>query len=104
MLQSRADDDLLIEQAWMALQQGETPDWQALNGWIRGHRQRITDALGLLAAADKLQRDPQCQPCREQLLAQLWPLLPVPATGVEPRTAPDAAGSAYLDAVSAVQP
>jgi hypothetical protein len=34
----------------------------------------------------------------------LWALLPAPAPAIQPRAAPDAAGQAYLDALSAPAP
>jgi len=38
------------------------------------------------------------------LRSLLWPLLPQPATSVEARVAPDAAGRAYLDALRDKKP
>jgi hypothetical protein len=45
-----------------------------------------------------------CEECRRQLRSLLWPLLPQPATSVEARVTPDAAGRAYLDALRGAKP
>lgn len=59
------------------------------------------DALGLVAAIDAVQRAPDDADAREALRAALWPRLPLPAAGVRPREAVDAAGAAYLEALQA---
>jgi len=84
---------------WQALDAHATPDLDAFDRWVHAHESTTGDALALLAATDRLRRDPTCDECRRQLRSLLWPLLPQPATVVQPRTAPDAAGRAYLDAL-----
>jgi hypothetical protein len=89
---------------WQALSDETTPDWAALNAWVRAHQATLPDALGLESAADRLQRDPSCRGCRAQLAALLWALLPPPAPAIQPRSAPDRGGQAYLDALSETPP
>jgi hypothetical protein len=89
---------------YRALADDAAPDWAALNTWLRAHQAVLPDALGLETAADRLQRDPACRSCRARLAAMLWALLPAPAPAIQPRAAPDAAGQAYLDALSAPAP
>jgi hypothetical protein len=98
-----ADDDATIPSQWQALADGARPDVAGLERWARAHQDDVPDALGLLSAVDALRRDPQCLPCREDLQARLWPLLPSPATGVVPRAEPDAAGAAWLEALTGRQ-
>ena len=68
---------------------------------MHAHAGHATDALALLAASDRVRREPACEDCRRQLRALLWPLLPQPAAAVALRRAPDASGRAYLDALAA---
>jgi hypothetical protein len=86
---------------WQALSDQTIPDWAALNAWVRAHQTTLPDALGLESAADRLQHDPSCGSCRAQLAALLWALLPAPAPAIQPRSAADRVGQAYLDALSA---
>ena len=86
---------------YRAAASGGVVDVTALQDWLHTHADAAPNALGLIAAADKLQRDPSCQSCRGELQSLLWPLLPPPPTAITPRSAADAAGSAYLDALSA---
>jgi hypothetical protein len=95
-----AQDTPLVE-FWQALDGDMTPQWAPFEGWVRSHQSTLPDALGLLSAIDRLQRDPRCTACRGQLRALLWPLLPPSATALRPRSLPDAAGSAYLRALAA---
>jgi hypothetical protein len=83
------------------LDRGAAPPWQEFEAWVHRHQSRLPDALSLLAAADRLEHDPRCGDCRAQLRALLWPLLPQPATALQPRSQPDAAGAAYLQALGA---
>ena len=55
----------------------------------------------MLAAIDRVHREPACDECRRQLQSLLWPLLPRPAAGIETRAAPNASGRAYLEALRA---
>jgi len=90
--------------AWQALQQGQAPDFDALQAWTHDHAEQLPDVLGLVAAEDQLRRDPGCTACRVDLEARLWALLPAPAAAVAARVAPDAAGSAYLDSLAGPTP
>ena len=91
-----ATDDSPIAGIWQSLHGEGTPDWTRLAAWARLHQSSLPDALGLLAAADRVQRDPACATCRAQLSSLLWPLLPPPGAALQPRRRPDAAGAAYL--------
>jgi hypothetical protein len=91
--------DAAITRLWQALATPTAPDWSAVQTWLRTHANNAPDALGVVAAIDKVQRDPTCAECRTQLRNLLWPLLPVPAATGAPRAAPDASGRAYLDAL-----
>lgn len=91
--------DPVIPATWDALGRGTPIDGPALRAWVRAHPAQVADALGLLAAVDRVERAPDCGDCRESLKALLWPLLPLPPSAVTPRLAPDAAGRAYLDAL-----
>jgi len=97
-------DDSPIAAIWHSLQDGGTPDWSRLDNWVREHQNTLPDALGLVAAADRVQRDPACARCRAELTGLLWPLLPAPGTALQPRRLPDAAGTAYLQALAAPSP
>ena len=92
-------EDGPIEAAWRSLEAGGTPDVAALEAWARSHRDALPNALDLISSADHVRSDPHCAPCRAALAAALWTHLPPPATAVEPRVLPDAAGAAYLDAL-----
>ena len=74
-------------------------DLQALTGWITEREAQLPQAIELLAAIDALAGDPSCEPCRHQLRALLWPMLPSPATATGPRASVGAAGTAYLEAL-----
>jgi hypothetical protein len=90
--------------AWQALDARGAPDLDALDRWVSAHAGAAGDSLALLAASDRARRDPKCEECRRQLRSLLWPLLPQPATSVEARVAPNAAGRAYLDALHGGRP
>jgi hypothetical protein len=98
---SQASDDSTILGIWQSLHGQGTTDWPRLTAWARQHQGTIPDALGLLAAADRLEHDPACATCRDDLERVLWPLLPRPGAALEPRREPDAAGAAYLRALDA---
>jgi hypothetical protein len=58
----------------------------------------VPDALGLKVALAELQSQPDCRPCRETVLRQLWPVLPnVPAVP-QSRNQPEA-NDDYLKAL-----
>jgi hypothetical protein len=85
---------------WQALDTHATPDFDAFERWLTTQKSSGDgDRLGLLAAIDRVRRDPACEECRRNLRSLLWTLLPQPAAGVPARTTPDAAGRAYLDAL-----
>ncbi len=88
---------------WQALDAHADLDMASLERWVRARASTLPDALALLAASDRVRHDPACAECRRQLRRLLWPLLPQPATAVESRIAPDAAGRAYLDALRDVE-
>ncbi|MEO7198733.1 MAG: hypothetical protein ABIY56_00805 [Dokdonella sp.] len=87
-----------------ALQHAQTPDWAAFEAWLRGQAADRPDLLEVWAASDAVQRDPTCLACRQRLQALLWPLLPLPASGVVPRATADPAGLRYLRALQAETP
>ncbi len=91
-------DGEALTHLWSALSDEGTPDWDAAETWLRANTARVPDALGVLAAIDRARREPGCTDCRNALRDLLWPLLPTPAAGVRLRSAPDAAGRAWLDA------
>ena len=84
---------------WHELDDRKAPDLDAFERWVHAHESTMPDALALLAAADRVRRELACEDCRRQLRSLLWPLLPQPATAVQPRIAPDVGGRAYLDAI-----
>ena len=88
---------------WQALDAHAELDMESLERWVRARSSKIPDALALLAASDRVRHDSACAECRRQLRSLLWPLLPQPATAVESRSAPDAVGRAYLDALRGVE-
>jgi hypothetical protein len=98
---TQSTDDSTILEIWQSLHGQGSADWHRLTAWTHQHESTIPDALGLLAAADRVQRDPSCATCRENLAKVLWPLLPRPAAALQPRREPDAEGAVYLRALAA---
>jgi hypothetical protein len=112
---SRRDDPLVAATApdptlaglWRALDdvppgeraQAPAVDFTALERWLRDNQARLADPLAFVAAIEALRADPDCVPCRRDLRALLWPLLPRPAATVPRRDDGDAAGRRYLDAL-----
>ena len=86
------------------MQRDELPDLEALLAWARTHERRLDDGLALIAAIDALARDPACVDCRAGLQGQLWAALPRSVPRATLRGTPDAAGSAYLDALATEPP
>jgi hypothetical protein len=74
-------------------------DLEALTKWIGERETELPQAIELLAAIDAWVMDPRCEPCRAQLQALLWPLLPAPAAAIVPRATAGATGAAYLEAL-----
>lgn len=96
------DDDAAISAAWSAVAANSQPDWSTLEQWLRQTQQDDATEEGLLAilqAMDALRADPQCAPCRQQLLAGLWSRLPIPPAGLHPRASVPAYTEAWLQAV-----
>ena len=67
--------------------------------WLRANQTRLADPLAFVAAIEALRADPACVPCRRDLRALLWPLLPRPAATVPRRDDGGDAGRRYLDAL-----
>jgi hypothetical protein len=75
---------------------------ESLAGWVGERETELPQAIELLAAIDALVMDPSCEPCRAQIQALLWPLLPSPAAAIGPRATSGASGAAYLEALESV--
>jgi hypothetical protein len=61
----------------------------------------LPDALDLAAAIEQLRIEPDCSDCRQRLRAQLWRALQRPLPQTMRRSAADAMGQRYLDALEA---
>ncbi|MGH8173589.1 MAG: hypothetical protein ACREPX_10595 [Rhodanobacteraceae bacterium] len=94
-------DDDVPAALWRELENPGATDLDPFERWVHAHASALPDSLTLLAASDRVRRDPACVECRVQLRNALWPLLSVPATAASMRIAPDAEGRAYLDAIGA---
>ena len=103
-LAARTPPDPAIVEAWQRLGDGDgTPDLDALATWQQRNAAFLPDALDLAAAIEQLRIEPDCRDCRQSLRAQLWRALQRPLPQVMRRTATDAMGQRYLDALE-VQP
>lgn len=103
-LAARTPPDPAIVEAWQRLGDGDgTPDLDALATWQQRNAAFLPDALDLAAAIEQLRIEPDCSDCRQRLRAQLWRALQRPLPQVMRRTAIDAMGQRYLDALE-VQP
>jgi len=102
-LASTVPGDAGVVELWRALDRPAPPDWDAAAQALAG-RGSAPDVLGVIAAIDRARRAPDCSDCRQQLRRALWPLLRTPPAASAPRAAPDAAGSAYLDALRTLPP
>lgn len=95
--------DATAADAWRALQERPGPTaplrLDALDRWVRDNRGRLQDPLALTAAIDTVRNEPDCRPCRARLRALLWTALDRPPPAVQRRTAPDARGRRYLEAL-----
>ena len=101
-LQPAQNPDSPVPGLWLALaDESRTPDLEPMSDWLETNADRLEDPLSLVAAIETLRAQPDCADCRQRLRALLWPLLPSPVAGVAERPEPDAAGQAYLDALSA---
>ncbi len=97
---SAQDGDARLTALYRAAASGDPVETAVLQQWLQTHPEAAPAAMGLLSAADRLRREPACQSCRDELLAGLWPLLPPPPTAIVRRSGADAAGAAYLQALS----
>jgi len=103
-LAARTAPDPAIVEAWQRLGDGDgAPDLDALATWQQRNAAFLPDALDLAAAIEQLRIEPDCSDCRQRLRAQLWRALQRPLPQVMRRTATDAMGQRYLDALE-VQP
>ena len=103
-LQPATRNDAEVRALWQALDPARpqpTPAFDAFDGWLRAHPERVGDPLALQEAMDMLRRQPRCTTCRERLRGLLWPLLAPPPARVPRRDAADAQGNRYLDALQA---
>lgn len=78
-------------------------DLESLARWVRERETELPQAIELLAAIDAVVMDPSCEPCRAQIQALLWPLLPSPAAAIGPRPTAGASGAAYLEALESIE-
>ncbi|WP_312706358.1 hypothetical protein [Stenotrophomonas sp.] len=99
-LAARTPPDPAIVEAWQRLGDGDgRPDLDALATWQQRNAAFLPDALDLAAAIEQLRIEPDCSDCRQRLRAQLWRALQRPLPQVMRRTATDAMGQRYLDAL-----
>ncbi|HIE5353658.1 TPA: hypothetical protein ACXNP2_000207 [Stenotrophomonas maltophilia] len=101
-LTARTAPDPAIVEAWQRLGDGDgTPDLDALAGWQQRNAAYLPDALDLAAAIEQLRIEPGCADCRQRLRAQLWRALQRPVPQATRRSAADAMGQRYLNALEA---
>ncbi|MEA9554574.1 hypothetical protein VC273_01125 [Xanthomonas nasturtii] len=104
-LDARTSPDPQPMALWQALgNAAPAQDAAALDAfarWLPAHETQLDAPLDLAAAAETLRATPDCASCRQRLRALLWPVLVRPPAAVQPRTAPDAGGQRYLDALHA---
>ena len=101
-LRPLAAPDQAIVQVWQQLADpASAPDLDALSQWLRRNEARLPDPLSLAAAIEALRIAPDCTDCHQALRAQLWRALLRPLPQVPRRSAPDAMGQRYLDALEA---
>jgi len=94
--------DQAIVQVWQQLADpASAPELDALTQWLRRMDARLPDPLSLAAAIETLRITPGCADCHQALRAQLWRALLRPLPQVARRSAPDAMGQRYLDALEA---
>ncbi|AWH27541.1 hypothetical protein [Stenotrophomonas sp. YAU14A_MKIMI4_1] len=99
-LAPRTPPDPAIVEAWQRLGDGEgAADLDALANWQQRNAAYLPDALDLAAAIEQLRIAPGCKDCRQRLRVQLWRALQRPLPQVMRRTATDAMGQQYLDAL-----
>ena len=101
-LAARTAPDPAIVEAWQRLGDGDgTPDLDALARWQQRNAAFLPDALDLAAAIEQLRIEPDCSDCRQRLRTQLWRALQRPLPQVMRRSAANAMGQRYLDALEA---
>ena len=101
-LAARTPPDPAIVEAWQRLgDDNGAPDLDALAAWQQRNAAYLPDALDLAAAIEQLRIEPDCIDCRQRLRAQLWRTLQRPLPQAMRRSAADAMGQRYLDALEA---
>ncbi|MEG0183570.1 MAG: hypothetical protein RR704_08970 [Stenotrophomonas sp.] len=101
-LAARTPPDPAIVEAWQRLgDDAGRPDLDALAQWQQRNAAYLPDALDLAAAIEQLRIEPTCNDCRKRLRAQLWRALQRPLPQPMRRSAADAMGQRYLDALEA---
>lgn len=101
-LTARTPPDPTVVEAWQRLgDEDGTPDLDMLAAWQQRNSAFLPDALDLAAAIEQLRIEPGCTECRQRLRAQLWRALQRPLPQVMRRSAADAMGQRYLDALEA---
>lgn len=101
-LAARTPPDPAIVEAWQRLgDDNGAPDLDALAAWHQRNAPYLPDALDLAAAIEQLRIEPGCSDCRQRLRAQLWRALQRPLPQAMRRSAADAMGQRYLDALEA---
>lgn len=101
-LAARTPPDPAIVEAWQRLgEDNGAPDLDALAAWQQRNAAYLPDALDLAAAIEQLRIEPDCGDCRQRLRAQLWRALQRPLPQAMRRSAADAMGQRYLDALEA---
>ncbi|MBN5081066.1 hypothetical protein JY424_15615 [Stenotrophomonas maltophilia] len=101
-LAARTPPDPAIVEAWQRLgDDNGAPDLDALAAWQQRNAAYLPDALDLAAAIEQLRIEPDCGDCRQRLRAQLWRALQRPLPQAMRRSAADAMGQRYLDALEA---
>lgn len=101
-LTARTPPDPAVVEAWQRLgDEDGTPDLDMLAAWQQRNSAFLPDALDLAAAIEQLRIEPGCTECRQRLRARLWRALQRPLPQVMRRSAADAMGQRYLDALEA---
>ncbi len=101
-LTARTPPDPAVVEVWQRLgDEDGTPDLDMLAAWQQRNSAFLPDALDLAAAIEQLRIEPGCTECRQRLRAQLWRALQRPLPQVMRRSAADAMGQRYVDALEA---
>ncbi len=108
VLQAANNEDAALIRFWQSLNQLElgsapkneaAPDFSAFRNWMRTNPSRSPDSLGLLAALDALEKQPDCKACLIEMKTQLWPMLPKPPASPQRRNISKPDAQKYLDAL-----